>query len=96
MADYCCQPFGQVVLDAEYCQPFIPPDLPPQLDDYLLGKIRPEPFDGPYDITGKAIAQYQHPPRHTADFDHLLAEGERLSATLGQVDLPDWNLCGQP
>jgi hypothetical protein len=29
-----------------------------------------------------------------ADFDHLFAEGERLRATVGQVNLPDWNLRG--
>lgn len=50
--------------------------------------------ESPDDITGKAIAQYQHPRRCVADFDHLFAEGERLRATVGQVNLPDWNLRG--
>ena len=96
MADRRCQPCGQVVLNTEHRQPFIPPDSSRQLDDRLLGKIRPEPFDGPDDIAGKAIAQYQHPRRCVADFDHLFAEGERLRAAVGQVNLPDWNLRGQP
>ena len=56
MADRRCQPCGQLVLNTEHYQPFIPPDSSRQLDDRLLGKIRPEPFDGPDDIAGKAIA----------------------------------------
>ena len=50
-------PRRQVSLGFEHGGPVLLPDLPRQPGDCLLDEIRSEPFEGPDDITGGAIAQ---------------------------------------
>lgn len=89
-------PRRQVSPGFEHGVPVIPPDAPNQLADRGFGEVRAKPFKGSDDITGETIAQHQHPPGGTADLDDLLAEIERPRAAVGQVDLSDGDLRGQP
>ena len=76
--------------------PIIPPDMSDQLVDRVLGDVRAEPFKRSDDITREAVAEHQQPLGRTADLDDLVAEFERPRAAVGQVDLTDGNLRGQP